>query len=363
VVLLGSPEDVWVSDELIKPWGAPMSTDLVPLHSARLPLRAKPIRIVVPAYKPQARKLTDYIKDWIGSLAGKNASENTIRNYETAGGQFAGFVVLTRGLDDDLSSFTGRVVSEWSQFMIGAGMKSDTVAIRLSAIKMFGRFLMRTERTDGRGYVLDTNPVDRVESPRRVRRKKAHLDQDSLVRFFITDTHEHVDLARLVLLSTALRASEICRLNVSDLVKDDKGYGLHVILKGGREKIISIPTEVAQRLIASLEERRAGQHEPLLLNGLGQRWKRTTLSETFARLGKKAGLPTRSATHIFRASLNVIARRVAGLDVQQRAALLNHANTTTIATYDRLDSMDEERGARDAVWGAFNRIVEERSGK
>jgi hypothetical protein len=47
---------------------------------------------------------------------------------------------------------------------------------------------------------------------------------------------------------------------------------------------------------------------------------------------------------------------------QQRAALLNHVSTATIAAYDPLDSVEEEYDARTGLWDAFKGIVDELRG-
>jgi len=47
---------------------------------------------------------------------------------------------------------------------------------------------------------------------------------------------------------------------------------------------------------------------------------------------------------------------VAKLDPQQRASLLNHVNTATLAIRDRLDTSKEERDARQASWDAVKYV-------
>ena len=87
--------------------------------------------------------------------------------------------------------------------------------------------------------------------------------------------------------------------------------------------------ELADRLNAWIEERRAGRS--LLVNARGRRFLRTTISEMFTRIGHRARIGRIvSRTHQFRHVLNGIARRHPGLDVQQRAALLNDVNTATL---------------------------------
>jgi integrase len=230
---------------------------------------------------------------------------------------------------------------------------------------MFGRWLMRQE--DGRGgYLLDVNPLDRVEAPRRPRTTRPHMAQGDVARFVLLAVPEYQDLARMVLLSTTLRASEICNLDVSDLLHDEATgkYSLRVRLKGDRPKVIAIPDDVAARLLAALERRQAKPRatDPLLLNSRGERWGRTALSESFVAIGKRAGVKIRTGAHAWRHSANVLARRVLKMDVQQRAALLNHAGTATLNRYDHED-VEEGRETRDAFWDAVKGLGGNGNGK
>jgi integrase len=90
---------------------------------------------------------------------------------------------------------------------------------------------------------------------------------------------------------------------------------------------------------------------------------RTTLPEAFARLGKAAGVEVRVASHTMRYSVNAVARRVAKLDPQQRAELLNHVSTATLNVYDRLDNDAEGRVVRNASWVALKGLVDGAAGK
>jgi len=64
----------------------------------------------------------------------------------------------------------------------------------------------------------------------------------------------------------------------------------------------------------------------------------------------------RVTSHTARYSTNALARCVAKLDPQQRASLLNHVNTATLAIRDRLDTSKEERDARQASWDAVKYV-------
>jgi integrase len=180
--------------------------------------------------------------------------------------------------------------------------------------------------------------------------EKQFLYRDELVRFATAECRPNLALARDLLLATALRASELCSLNVGDLRQEGDTYAVRVVVKGRRPKTISIPAIVAERLLGDVAERRVGADAPLLVNAYGERWLRTTLSEAFARLARAAGITrVRAGAHQFRHALVVIARTDCGLDLVGQAALLNHSDTRTVAVY-RHELHDEGAAARAAVW-------------
>jgi integrase len=76
------------------------------------------------------------------------------------------------------------------------------------------------------------------------------------------------------------------------------------------------------------------------------------MSNLLARIGKKAGIGRlRVSAHKLRHTGNVVARR-GGVDAVVRSALLNHADTRTVAQYDHLipDELYEARlQQRDAL--------------
>jgi site-specific recombinase XerD len=97
---------------------------------------------------------------------------------------------------------------------------------------------------------------------------------------------------------------------------------IKLLVKGRKPKTISIPALVAERLLGDAAARQAGADAPLLVNALGQRWLRTSLSEAFARLARAAGITrVRAEAHQFRHALVVIARTDCGLDLVEQAAL------------------------------------------
>ena len=100
------------------------------------------------------------------------------------------------------------------------------------------------------------------------------------------------------------------------------------------------------RTADSLRFREARSHDPLLVNERGDRYTRTTLSETVARAAKRAGItrfPVRA--HVLRHSYATLLIATGG-DVPTAAAALNHSDIHTVQRYvHRNDAVDAAREA------------------
>lgn len=98
-------------------------------------------------------------------------------------------------------------------------------------------------------------------------------------------------------------------------------------------------------------------HGALIASGIDQ----VTLAPVNHRGHKllyKIEEPAPPVSRTMRYSVKAVARRVAKLDPQQRAELLNHVSTTTLSVYDRLDNDAEGRVVRNASWFALKGLVD-----
>jgi integrase/recombinase XerC len=274
---------------------------------------------------------------WMDQYRG--ASPDTIVSYTSTLGNFG------RSLPgDDLKHFTPGPVSQWAESLAAGGMKARTIRQKLVALSSFAKWAMR--QPVGRGYLLQDNPLVRVERPRAQPAKSNLLRPGELGLLLLVPCRGYEALARDVFIDTLLRVSEVANANVADF----DGISIAVKLKGGRFRPVPIARELAERIKDSLLDRGVpAGHEPLLVNSEGQRWRRSSLTEMIARLGRKAGITrVRVGPHMLaRHTNNVIGQR-AGLDVLTRAGLLNHQGTQTSISYDHLIA-DETAIARDVL--------------
>jgi site-specific recombinase XerC len=126
---------------------------------------------VISTWRPESVTLSDWSRRWLQALAAKGYSPETLKNYKVAVDQYLGHLIETSHLPNAVSSFTPQTVDGFAKMLHEYKLKPQSAVIKLSALDMFARWLMRQE-ADG-GYVLAANPLDRVERPRRQRPREA----------------------------------------------------------------------------------------------------------------------------------------------------------------------------------------------
>jgi len=294
---------------------------------------------------------------WFGKY--RNASLCTVESYGTAFAQFQGWLV-TNGKSDDIRQFTPDNVQAFAEALALSGVKPVTVRIRLTALGTFAEWAMRQKDPATEKYILAENPLLRVERPKRGKPNTTFLYGHEARALLTLECGEHKALARDFFFDTGVRVSEACDANVGALWDDGTTTYVRVRLKGGSERNIPLGAEYADRLKASLKGRATEpkQTDPLLVNSAGHRWTRSALKQMIRGLGEKAGVTrTIVGPHMLRHTYNVVARAVAGLDVNVRAELLNHAGTSTLQRYDHLIA-GETQDARDQVRDAMKKYTE-----
>jgi integrase/recombinase XerD len=225
-------------------------------------------------------------------------------------------------------------------------LAARTIARRLSAIRMFYRFLRQE------GYV-ETDPTEAFESPKQHKSLPEVMSVEEVERLLDQpDTETPLglrDRAALELLyATGARASELCRLNVGDVNFDYE----FVRLFGKRSKERMVP--VGRRALDSLYDyRERGRSElvrdksesALLLKPTGRRMDRVALWKAVQKHAKAAGLPKvhpHTLRHSFATHL-----LSGGADLRAVQVLLGHSDISTTEIYthvdqDRLRSVHEK---------------------
>jgi integrase/recombinase XerC len=280
----------------------------------------------------QVAQFLDYL------VTQRNASPHTIAAYHNDLSDLVDFVKQERGDDHDASAvdhlflrlYLARLNSGHNHHR--AGYARSSIARKLSAIRAFFAWLLRTGQ-------LDVNPAELIATPKREQRLPSHLTIDQAVTLVEGPAHADEDqphrlrdIALLELLySSGIRVSELTGLVVGDL--DRAGGMVRVLGKGGKERIVPVGTHALAILEAYLAERgNPAEEAPLFLNSREKRINRRSVARVVERWS--------SGIHAFRSvSPHTLRHTFAthmlegGADLRSIQELLGHASLSTTQKY------------------------------
>jgi len=204
------------------------------------------MRSKVPVFRETTMKFSDLARQYLNYLGSyRGYSPRTISCYDLTYMQFRTFL-QTRGLLDSVDAFNADVVQDFAAFMAASGLKSSSISIKLAGLSSLARCAMRTKHKNQ--FVLDENPVQRVERPQRVRQNRVFLHRDELERLVRLECAAHERIVLDLFLDTACRASELANANVGDLQEVDDGLVLTVTVKRAGGSVENRSPWVASRL-------------------------------------------------------------------------------------------------------------------
>lgn len=209
--------------------------------------------------------LLDLLSSWQIVLRAERKSPQTLRSYGLAVRSYLEFC-------DEL---TKEGVVAWIASQ--GDNEAATVRLRLTAVKLFARWLAAEE-----GF--DAEPILAVRPPRMDQRTVPDLSDDEVQRMLKacsgSDVRDRRDKAMLTLLAeTGMRAAELLALDVGDI--DVHGCTVHVIRgKGGRGRRVKFSPGCAATIDRYLRGRRNQPGGPLWLSQRGTRLSYTGLVST-----------------------------------------------------------------------------------
>jgi site-specific recombinase XerD len=294
-----------------------------------------------------SRLSTDYIRHLAMS---RGASPRTCESYDLAYRQYLHHT-QELGLQDSVKNFTPETLQSWVEAMLAAGAKRSSVGMKLAALASLGKWAKT--RKDERGkYVLDENPVERIERPRKNKPARTFLTADEVRSILSVQCQPCERLALRVLVETQARVSEVANAKVSDLQLDGDRVAMRVKRKGGEYDLVRLSPETSATLLDTLKQREAGADEPVLVNTAGGAYSRTNLSDMVARLARRAGVTRVSfvGAHLFARHTPASLAAQAGASVPEIAAMLGHADLSTARHYVHGVAADAARDRVRALW-------------
>ena len=312
--------------------------------------------------------MKEHLEAFLEHLAlNENASDHTVRAYESDLGQFLTFLAAAAGrrrTEITAHDMDRSRVREFLGDLHRRGNSRASAARKLAAIRAFGRFLRR----EG---IVDTDPAALVGTPRREQRLPAHLGEAEMGRLLgMPDASTALgrrDRAILELFyASGLRLSELVGLNVDNL--NLSGRVVRVLGKGRKERLVPFNRSAEEALRAWLKDwealfatgrsgdreiggsgdraiggsRRSGRTAkrpvtPLFLNYKGQRLSTRSVDRLVRKYvgqcSTRFGISPHALRHSF--ATHLLER---GADLRAIQELLGHARLSTTQRYTHLNA-------------------------
>jgi integrase/recombinase XerC len=266
----------------------------------------------------------------------RRLSPQTVTSYRSDFRQFTEFL---RGQSrwglvsqDVLGALSMGNVRDYQYYMAEQGWSTATVQRRLVSLNRFGAWLVK------RGHAK-TNPLAEMELPRKRRPLPRVVDWEILAAA-VTAEPKPRDAAILgVLVYAGVRRGEVTGLNVGDY--SPTAATLHVLGKGNKDRVISLPKPALKILKTYLTSRsEAGPDAPLFVTAAGQRITHKVVTRVVRRVGERIGRHLHP--HMFRHSYatELLER---GADIRDIRDLLGHESVATTEIYTHVSAARQRR--------------------
>ncbi|MBT8398716.1 MAG: site-specific tyrosine recombinase XerD [Gemmatimonadetes bacterium] len=218
-----------------------------------------------------------------------------------------------------------------------SGLAPSSIRRALSSVRGYFAFLLE----EG---VLETDPSERLESPRAWRKLPEVLSVEEIQRIIEAPDPDHPMYWRdrgilEVLYATGMRVSELVDLRVGDV--DLPGGICTVFGKGSKERLVPLGgparTSVERYLLQVRTGLDAGRGEgKVFLNHRGRPLSRASVWEIVKKYAAKAGVEGKVSPHTFRHSFATHLLE-GGADLAAVQELLGHADISTTQIYTHVD--------------------------
>ncbi|MFD6180042.1 tyrosine-type recombinase/integrase [Streptomyces goshikiensis] len=311
-------------------------------------------------YRPRAELLAEavtpetfvWVMDWLTST--RRGSLNTKRTYVDDLRRI--WFPYAREVGHErffLGCFTAGQIRTWRLSMEAKGSPRSTIGRYLNSLSSLHTYA--AEQID-----LPKNPVTQDDRPKvdkgNTSRSTPVLELDEIQAVAAQAGNDFDLLVVMLLYTLAGRVSEMCAADITDRVERGRRSLLDLTRKEEKERLLPLPTTVAELLDAHTDGREAG---PLLLDSEGRRLDRHDVARLLARLGRKAKvLPGRKLTpHVLRAS-RITHMLDANVPLAEVQAFADHDNpATTVGYWNRRNKGQRNAAHVDAGEAVFADVV------
>ncbi len=283
-----------------------------------------------------------YIDDFLAYMAAdKGCSPRTADTY---GRTLRSFAQWARSVDEGITWQTvdTDVARNWMAACMERGENPRTICRRLSALRSFYKYLLRTQR-------VSHDPVRLIRSPKTHAKLPTFLKKEEVNRLF--DEVEFADdfegaKRRTILLTfyhTGMRVSELVGLNVQDV--DLGRREVTVTGKGSKQRIIPFGEELAEAMATYLQRRSEKPHADNALF-TGNQGRRISVSYAYSVVRNYLTLVTtqkKKSPHVLRHTY-ATALLNNGADLETIKELLGHESikTTEVYTHTTFEDLKNE---------------------
>ena len=292
------------------------------------------------------------VQEFIRHLgAERGLSPRTEEAYATHTRRFLGFLEVERV--DDLASVDRPVMRRYIAALANSGLAKSGIALRLSAVRAFFRFLSMRGVVPSRPLWSKRSREARALTPKQEKKLPSFLTQTEAARMLAsvdTSTAQGLrDQAILELVYAAgLRVSEAAGLDLGDMNLSERE--LRVEGKGSKERMAYIGEPAAAALARYLRERhvftgdgtarengagggRGRRSDAVFVNRYGRRLTPRSIQRIVKETARRAGLdPERVHTHTLRHSF-ATHMLDGGADLRVVQELLGHSSPATTQIY------------------------------
>lgn len=289
------------------------------------------------------KQFADGRQEFLASLSlQRDLSPNTLRAY---GQDLQSFLEWAQEQEELLEETDNlrRLASSFTYYLQGESLAKSSIARKLSALKMFFKFLLKEQFFELGDLSLQ------FQSPKQVKKLPEFLSPDELARMKhsilkgVANWHdlEAIDLRNLLILeflfSSGLRVAELVQVRVGDIALEDGE--VRVIGKGRRERITFISQTALDYLqvylnnaFPALKEKAPGLNDTVFLNYRGQPLTTRSVHRLLCRIGEETGLQKNISPHTFRHSFATHLLNH-GVDLRVVQELLGHVSIRTTQIY------------------------------
>ena len=251
----------------------------------------------------------------------KGYSRHTIRAYRVDLEEYNQFLTTRKRSGErkaDIVAFLAHLFDR--------GITRRSIGRKLSTLKSFYKFLIRTNR-------LEKDPTLLIKSPKQKRTLPPFLTIAAITEALSIPTNKRDGAILELLYSCGLRASELINLDLEDV--DIENGQIRILGKRSRERILPIGRPALVALKEYLKVRGESDDPALFLNRSGRRLTTRSLQNIVRKYLLRVASATGTNPHIIRHSFatHLLAR---GADLRSVQELLGHQSISATQIYTHM---------------------------